>query len=193
MPKWSKVTAGDYVELRDRKYEVLKIKPKGTSAKVTVRGGGSVFESKVTLTDKVKVVTEPLRDKSGQMQRWAKPSEDKSKGGLPTGDPAITKPPSKRIGEAWETPRDKVERKLDRILGAHLVGQADDEGSGYYVPPVDISTVAAHVALFHGVDPSEYGVDDLLELHDNEHAQALKGIALKVNHWHTETRPAVTS
>lgn len=191
MPKWSKVTAGDYVELRDRKYEVLKIKPKGTSAKVTVRGGGAVFESKVALADKVTVVTEPLRDKSGQMQRWAKPSEDKSKSGLPAGDPAAVKPPRKAIGEAWETPRDKVERKLDRILGAHLVGQADDEGSGYYVPPVDGSTVAAHVALFHGVDPSEYGVDDLLELHDNQHAQALAGIALTVNHWHTETRPAV--
>lgn len=190
MAKWGKVTAGDYVELKGREYEVVKIKPRGKSAKVTVRGGGSVFESKIALDDKVKIVTAPLRNKSGAQQRWAKPTEA-PRDGLPAGDPSITKPPRKAVGEAWETPRDKVERKLDSILGAHLVGEASDESSGYYVPPQDMSTIAAHLALFHGTDPSEYGVDDMLELHDNQHAAALSGIGLKVNHWHTETRPAV--
>lgn len=191
--KWSKVSKGDRVELRGREYEVVKIKAKGSSAKVTVRGAGSVFESKVQLLDRVKIITVPLLDKRGAQQRWAKPGEVKidEPEGLPVGDSTITKPPGKPSGDPWETHRDKVERRLDSLLGAHLVGESTGEDAGYYVPPVDISTVAAHVALFHGVDPSEYGVDDMLELHGHEHESALKGRALKVNHWHSETRPVV--
>lgn len=192
MAKWSKVSKGDRVELRGREYEVVKIKPKGEHAKVTVRGGGSVFESKVRLADKVTIVADPLHGKDGAQRRWAKPREVKNNEpkGLPPGDPSVRKPPAKPSGDPWETRRDKVERRLDDLLGARLVGESTDESSGYYVPPVDVSTVAAHLVLFHGTDVSAFGVDDMLELHDNEHASALKGHALKVNHWHTETRPA---
>lgn len=189
MAKWSKVTKGDRVEIRGREYEVVKIKAKGANAKVTVKGAGSVFESKVALDDKVKIITEPLR-KEGAQTRWAKPAEGEKRSAMPAGDASVTKPPRKAVGDPWETRKDKVERKLDEILGAHLVGEATDEDAGYYVPPVDASTIAAHLALFHGTDVSQYGVDDMLELHTNQHAttKARNG-ALAVNHWHTETRP----
>lgn len=191
MAKWSKIMKGDRIELRGREYEVVKIKAKGSTAKVTVRGGGSIFESKVRLSDKVAIVTTPLHDRGGSQTRWAKPSEVKHRPsrGLSAGDPSVKTPPSKPSADPWETPRDKAERRLGDILGAHLVAETDDETAGYYVPPVDVSTIAAHLVLFHGTAVKEYRIDDMLELHNNEHAAALKGVALKTNHWHTETRP----
>lgn len=175
---------GDRVELRHRTYEVVKIKAKGGHAKVTVRGGGSVFESEVRLADKVRVVATPLHDKTGAQQRWAKPSET-----------AATTPPAEPGADPWETRRDKVERRLDELLGAHLVGEATDEDAGYYVPPVDVSTVDAHLVLFHGWQRSDWDEDtDRVRAHAAEHADRLADpgdfAPLKVNHWHTETRPA---
>lgn len=187
MPKWSKVKKGDRVEVKGRDYEVVKIKPKGSKVKVALKGrGGTVFEGVMQADDKVKLA--PLRDQKGAQKRWATDTEVKR--GLPAGNPKATKPPAKAIGDPWETPRDKVERRLADILGAHLVGEATDEDAGYYVPPVDVATIGAHLALFHGVtELAEYGVDDMLELHDNQHASALKGVPLTVNHWHTKVRP----
>jgi len=192
MTKWAKVSKGDRVELRGKVFEVVKIKHKGKSAKVTVRGAGSTFDARVALADKVKLIADPLHGKGGEQRRWASRGEAKREGML-TGDPSVTQPPAKKYGDPWETPRDRVERKLESILGAHLVGEATDESSGYYVPPVDVSTIAAHLALFHGVDPSDYGIDGMRQVHADEHEGALKGVPLKVNHWHTESRPEVTA
>lgn len=195
MAKWSKVSKGDRVELRGREYEVVKIKAKGSSAKVTVRGAGSVFEAKVSLDDKVTIVK--ARDKRHDADGWYVPTKAERKAeraALPAGDPTVTKPPAPPSGDPWETRRDKVERRLDDILGAHLVGESTDESAGYYVPPVDVSTIMAHWVLFHGGQPSDYeGEADTLEHHEHEHAARLKHpgdyAPLKVNHWHTETRP----
>lgn len=190
MTRWAKVEKGDVVELKGRDYEVVKIKAAGKKAKVKVRGKGGEFTAEVKLTDKVKRVPDPLYDEDGRMRRWAKPSEVKHAPKVAPGDPAQTKPPKKPSGDPWETRRDKVERRLEEMLGAHLVGESTDESKGYYVPPVDVSTIASHVALFHNIDPSQYGVDDLFELHGLEHAQAEdQSVTLHVNHWHTETRP----
>src|SRR5690606_23288779 len=149
MAKWRKVVKGDRVELRGREFEVVKIKPKGKALKVTVRGGGSVFESKVDPDAKVTIVADPLHEKSGAMRRWAKPTEAPKREPIPAGDPSVTRPPGKASGDPWETRRDEVERRLDELLGARLVGEATDESAGYYVPPVDVSTVTSHLVLFH--------------------------------------------
>lgn len=196
MPKprtWADVNAGMRVELKGREYVVTKIKPKGKRAVVVVVGGGGRFESEVKVKDAVKIIKAAKPDKSklrsstGQMNRWA--TEKEHARAVPQGDAGQTTPPRPAMGEAWETPVDKVERKLAKVLGAHLVGEATDESSGYYVPPVDVTTIAAHLALFHGTDVSAYGIDDLVELHRNEHESALAGQALHVNHWHTKERP----
>ncbi|WP_369676138.1 hypothetical protein, partial [Enterococcus faecium] len=126
--------------------------------------------------------------------RWATERELKEAigRGLPAGDPTKTKPPEKPKGDLWETPVGRIERKLDAILGARLVGEATDENAGYYVPPVDSSTVAAHLVLFHGGIPEACDDDEakMLAAHDAQHAAALKGEGiLSSQHWHSEKRP----
>lgn len=197
MPKWSKIKRGDHVVLKGRVYEVVKIKAKGSSAKVSVRGERGTFESKVPLDGKVERA--PLRDESGRMKRWATEREAKStRSPIPAGDPSITTPPAAPGRDPWDTPRDKTERLLERALGAVLMGEATDEGAGYYVPPVDVSTIMAHWLTFHGGDPTDYeGEAETLAAHEAEHAGRLKHpgdyTPLKVNHWHTKTRPEVTA
>ena len=100
-------------------------------------------------------------------------------------------PPAAPGASPWDTPADKIERKLDKLLEARLVGEATDPSAGYYVPPENVSTVASHLALFHGGIPEACQDDEtkMLSVHAAQHAEALKGSPLAVNHWHTETRP----
>lgn len=180
---WADVEKGDRVELKGKTFVVAKIKAKGKKAKVVVVGGGGRFESEVRLKDAVRIVTS---------EGWLKnPPARERRPALPAGDPSVTKPPAKKYGNPWETTEDRIERKLETILGARLVAETDDESAGYYVPPVDVSTIASHAVLFHGLDPTEYDVDGLLEAHTNHHAAALKGVPLYVNHWHTAERPKI--
>lgn len=186
MTTWAGVGKGDAVMLKGKRYVVAKYKRDGKRIRIEVVGGAGRFRTEVKAKAEVELAGE-------KEPRWATKKESKAAlGKMPKGDASATKPaPRGKVGDPWETPRDRVERKLDAILGAHLVGEALDEGAGYYVPPIDITSVAAHVALFHGISPSEYGIDDLLELHAEQHESALKGVPLHVNHWHTKTRPEV--
>lgn len=194
MTRWRKIEAGDHVELRGKVFEVVKIKPKGSAAKVTVRSAAGTFESKVPLDGKVTRVADPLHDETGAMRRWAKPAEAPKREAIPAGDPSITKAPRKLSGDPWDTPRDKVERRLEAVLGAVLIAEATDESEGYYVPPVDVTTIMGHWVVFHGGDPTDYeGEAETIKAHEFEHADRLKDpgayAPLKVNHWHTKTRP----
>lgn len=190
MPRWSKVKRGDAVVLKGATFEVVKIKAKGKHAKVTVRGAAGTFESKVPLDGKVERA--PLYDGNGAMTRWAGKGEVKRRDPIPAGNPKVTKPPAKPSGDPWETSRDKTERLLERALGAVLIGEATDEGAGYYVPLPDVSNIAGHLLTFHGADPSAYGDEGaMLADHAAMHAEAAGGSPLKVNHWHTKTRPEV--
>lgn len=196
MPKWSKIAKGDHVVLKGSSFEVVKIKPKGDRVKVTVRGERGTFES--TVAADAKVERAPLRDESGRMKRWATEREVKHRDPIPAGDPSVTKPPGKLSADPWETRRDKTERLLERALGAVLIGEATDEGAGYYVPPVDVSTIMGHWVTFHGGDPTDYeGEADTLVAHEAEHKGRLEHpgdyAPLKVNHWHTKTRPETTA
>lgn len=183
---WADIAKGDAVMLKGKRYVVTKYKREGKRVAVTVVGGAGKFKSEVKAKDAVTRAGAETKPRD----RWATKKEaEELLGKMPAGDSNKTKPPVKPIGDPWETPRDRIERKLDKLMGAFLVAETLDEAEGWYVPPVDITTLASHVALFHGVDPSEYGIDDLLELHENQHAAALKGVALAVNHWHTKTRP----
>ena len=198
---WAKIEKGAVVELNGRPYLVEKIKPGKKTAEVKLSHKGRVSKGEVRLKDPVILSTAsptskrgPLHDGRGEQARWA--TERELKGamgrGLPAGDPTKTKPPEKPKGDLWETPVGRIERKLDAILGARLVGEATDENAGYYVPPVDSSTVAAHLALFHGGIPEACDDDEskMLAAHDAQHAAALKGEGvLQTNHWHSEKRP----
>lgn len=199
---WADVKKGTVVELNGREWLVAKIKRDGKKAAVKLERRGHTSKGVVKLKDRVTIAKKgdgskrgPLLDGAGTAQRWASRKElretlDGTR--LPAGDPAQTKPPAKAKGSPWDTPTDRIEKKLDAILGARLVGVATDEDAGYYVPRVDASTVAAHLALFHGGIPEACDDDErkMLKAHDAQHAAAAKGEGvLEVNHWHTEKRP----
>lgn len=195
MSKWKDVVKGDVVKMSGRECRVVKIKPKGKKARVMLDVRGRYSEGEVKLADKVKIVSRKtggkLHGSEGEQRRWAtEPELAEAMSPIPAGDPAQTKPPAKADGDPWERPVDRVERKLDELLGARLVAEAKNEAMGYYVPPVDVSTVASHLALFHGGIP-EACTDEamMIRAHEAQHVEALRGAALPTNHWHTEKRP----
>lgn len=201
---WADVKPGDVVELGGRGWSVVKIKPKGKSAKLKIRFGKRESSGEVKLDDRVKLIERrgaasvagpPLHDEHGAQQRWAKKREldDVMREGakLPAGDAKATKPPKKADGGSWEKPKGDAEKMIVDLLAARLVGESKDESTGYYVPPVDVSTVAAHLELFHGGIPAHVeGEGAMLAMHNAQHAEAeSRGAALAVNHWHTAKRP----
>lgn len=202
MSTWGQVKKGAIVELGGREWTVVKIKFDGKKAAVKVERKGRTAKSVVRTKDKVKILAAatkqkrgPLFDRDGVAQRWATDKEAREALGstkLPAGDPEQTKPPAKATGSPWDTQADRIERTLDKLLQARLIGVATDEKAGYYVPPVDPSTVAAHLAVYHGGIPAACDDDEskMLRAHEAQHAAALKGEGvLEVNHWHTKVRP----
>lgn len=201
MSTWADVRKGDVVELGGRPFTVAKYKAKGKRAAIVVVSSSGRFDNEVKLKDKVKIVPATsgkrakLRDETGAQQRWASKKEGKPdregvpRESLPAGDRAVTSPPTPPGVEEW-APHTKAERLLDDLLSARLVAEAPDEAVGYYVPPVDAETVGAHWMLMHeGDDWVQVGETELMEHHKRQHEAALQGLPLKVNHWHTETRP----
>lgn len=210
---WADVDKGDELDIDGRTWRVAKIKAKGKRTKVTLERNRHSFDEVVPTSDRVKIIRKldpnlrsfienvekrtaersKLHDDTGAQTRWATEREAEKAGvGLKPGNAEQTSPPAPATGDVWDRPSDRVEKMLDKLLGAHLVGEATDEESGYYVPPVDITTIAAHLVAFHGVSPRDYrDEDDMLAWHEAQHAAALKGDAiLSPQHWHSEKRPS---
>lgn len=196
MSKWKDVRKGDVVEMSGRECRVVKIKPKGKKARVMLDVRGRRSEGIVKLADKVKIVStkadaKKLHDEEGTQKRWATKKElAEAMTPIPAGNPKRTSPPAKATGDPWERPVDRLEKKLDELLGARLVAESKDEKEGYYVPPVDVSTIASHLLFLHGGIPDACEDEgQMLRAHEAQHAEALRGLPLAVNHWHTEKRP----
>lgn len=165
--KWSKVERGDVVELGGREWTIVAVKlKKGGRVKVAVRSGTRTAESVVDADAKVRIVQPPSELKPAAAAR--------------------------AVGDPWERPIDRVERKLDEILGARLIGQSDDGEKSWYVPLVDEQTVSSHLVIFHGGIPDEArgDVERMVALHAGVHVDAgtdtLTGV---VPHIHTDRRP----
>lgn len=167
---WAKIRRGDVVELGGRDWTVEKIKAGKKKADVRVRSGSRTAESRVRLDEKVRIAEPP------------KPKKVKR--------PAPT-PPKTPHGDPWETQQDRIEKKLGELLNARLVGESTDGGEAYYVPPVDVTTVAAHLVIFHAATYDQAMTPgEMLRQHEREHAEALVGDRdLIPHHWHTELRP----
>lgn len=182
MPKgstWHDVEKGASVKIRGRVYVVEKIKRDGKRATVKLSHRGTTSKGTVKLKDPVELA-DPLRDARGAQRRWATKREHD----------AILAPPNPPSDRAWTKAQGPIEKRVKRELGARLIGEADDADAGYYVPPVDVTTVALHMAIFHGGTGGLVAEADMLKEHERQHAAALKkkGV-LDVNHWHTDTRP----
>jgi hypothetical protein len=201
MPKWADIKAGEAVTLKGERYEVTKHKlnKKGTKATVVLEGRRGRFEREVDAKLKVerapatvaasgrrsttpaKVKGDPLHDENGTQRRWAK-----------QGELDAVLPPEPAEGGDWAKPKGKAEKALGKVLGAVLVGEATDPDVGWYVPPLDPSTMHAHLLMFHDIEPEARDYAELVKLHDRLHADAVKGpfAPLHVNHWHTKERPS---
>lgn len=181
MTTWGDVQRGDAVKLGERVLVVKKAKRDGKRVHVAIKDSLGTFERDVKAKDKVKLAKPAelsidkkpakLHDVTGAQQRWAKPAESPEHG------PAT--------GSPWMTQADRAEEALATI-GARLVEESVDGGKSWYVPPVDATTVAAHLYVMHGINPAT--IDNDLWLH--EHAAAHEaGTHLHVPHTHQETRP----
>lgn len=187
---WSKIRKGDALDLGGRVWTVEKIKPGKKKAEVKIRHKSNVVRDTVKLTDKVRIAAD------GDTQLGARYGKGRSQR-YPDGK-AVTPPPAKQkkrppepaTGDPWETQQDRIEKQLERILGARLIGEATDTDAGYYVPPVDVTTVAAHLVIYHGTDITALDATEMLKVHHQEHEDHLAGShRFAQNHWHTEKRP----
>lgn len=173
--KWAKIRRGDIVEMGGRAWTVEAIKVGKKKADVKVRSGARTAESRVSIDDKVKLGTEPHKSAARPTRTAEKP-----KSRIPEN------PPKAPTGNPWETQQDRIERKMDEILSARLVGEQTDPDSGYYVPPADVTTIAAHMLIFHGGLPDMTETQMLTE-HARQHDE--NGVNQALPHWHTERRP----
>lgn len=196
-PTYDDVSKGDRLVFGGREWRVVKLERKGKKkARVMLERKGQYAEDVVRLDDRVEFAAEnkkdKLHDRSGAQTRWATDKEAEKAGvGLRAGDSRQTTPPAPAEGDVWETPHGRVERMLGDLMAARLVAETKDESAGYYVPPVDASTVASHLVVFHdGIPEACEDETAMLRAHDAQHAAATIGAGvLSRNHWHTEKRP----
>lgn len=173
MTRWGKVDEGDVVELKGKRYVVTRLKRKGDAVKVAVRPerGGAEHTAKVPARQKVTLA--PLHDESGAQRRWAKPADLHA------------------TGRRWDKPqKDDAGRAVEQILGGVLVAEKPEGADRYAVPPQDITTVRAHLLLFHELagDAQPAADADALALHERLHAEH-PAVDLPVPHEHLERRP----
>lgn len=154
--RWSDVQVGDTVSLQDKKWRVVKAKPKGDAVKVTVERKGDTFTAAV-----------PVK---GQVLRFEK---------------VATKP--------WTEPDTPAEKVVEEVLGATLEAVKPGDGEVWVCPPVDVSTIASHMLIYHGIEKVDVrrvgGWEEAKAEHDAEHKGDIDD--LHVPHRHDAGRPVV--
>lgn len=173
--KWGKVAQGDLVELRGDAWTIEKAKPKKKGLEVTVARGAERFTAVVDPDGKIKRATPPplpdtegsakldgaIKRKAAEKQAFRTPAVERTR--RPT-----------RLEDA-EAVRDEVaepspaEEKVSAFLQGVPTATKDVHGS-WVVPPVDYSTVAAHLRIFHALDVTTLTPDEMLAQHEALHA-----------------------
>lgn len=97
-----------------------------------------------------------------------------------------------RREKSWTKPDDQDEANIVEGLGAKIVGVKPAAGELWIVPNVDVSTVAAHLYIFHGIDPaaSELSGQAWIQQHQFEHDTKTE-TQLFEPHRHEAGRPVV--
>jgi hypothetical protein len=90
----------------------------------------------------------------------------------------------------WSEPDDQAERNVVSILGGNLQGVQVNGDEVWICPIPDLSTITAHLMIFHGIDFSGIrevgGYDRAVEAHDADREHPL------IPHRHEANRPATT-
>jgi hypothetical protein len=91
----------------------------------------------------------------------------------------------------WTKPDGPAEEAVAEILGATLVGVKPSGDELYACPPVDITTIAGHLYIFHGITGLDLrrpdGWVEARALHDTDHEKP--DAELHVPHRHEKNRP----
>ncbi len=97
----------------------------------------------------------------------------------------------KRKAKKWADPQGEAETLIAENLGGTLVGVQLGADELWVCPEVDLSTIASHLYLFHGIGPvdlrREGGYADAVRQHQAEHDKPLDQI--KQPHVHEADRP----
>lgn len=93
----------------------------------------------------------------------------------------------------WTEPDTPAERVVEEILGATIEAIKPGPDEAYIVPPVDVSTIASHMLIYHGIEAVDVrvvgGWDQAKAEHDAEHKRDID--TLHVPHRHQAGRPVV--
>jgi hypothetical protein len=195
-----------------REFLVEKAKTKGKTTTLKISGPGGTFERAVKAKADYVVVPDKLHDATGAQRRWADERDPEPKGPTPAVKPK-TKPDPKLGWKDDAAPADAVVRE---VLGGTLsaIRRTDKAGvSGFICPPVDPTTIAAHLFAWHGVrfdgvsldearkayDETKHTAEEAVRLadwetaravHEKAHADFEAGtLTIDPPHWHEAARP----
>lgn len=93
----------------------------------------------------------------------------------------------------WSEPDTPAEAIVEEVLGASLEAVKLSEGEVWIVPPVDITTIASHMLIYHGIEGVDVrvvgGWEEAKAQHHADHEQSIDD--LHVPHRHEAGRPVV--
>lgn len=93
----------------------------------------------------------------------------------------------------WTEPDTPAEKVVEEILGATIEAVKPGDGEVWVCPPVDVSTIASHLLIYHGIEKVDVrrvgGWDEAKAEHDAEHKRDIDD--LHVPHRHDAGRPVV--
>lgn len=176
--KWAKVAAGDLVELRGDAWTVEKAKAKKAGLEVTVARGAERFTAVVDPGGKVKRATPPPSpdghpaDAEGSAKldgAIKRKAAEKRQALTETRDRRPTRAEDAEVVRDDVAAPSEAEEKVSAFLQGVPTATRDVHGS-WVVPPVDYSTVAAHLRIFHALDVTTLTPDEMLAQHAALHA-----------------------
>lgn len=99
----------------------------------------------------------------------------------------------KAATKPWSEPDTPAEKVVEEVLGATLEAVKPGLDEAYIVPLVDVSTIASHMLIFHGIEAVDVraagGWEQAKADHDAEHERDIDD--LHVPHRHAAGRPVV--
>lgn len=162
--KAKKLVVGDRVTLKGRTWEVARYARRKLSGQVRLelRSGADTFTGVVPEDRRFTLAgPEPLTDDSGSQTRWATPAEAEHVSSVMSAD----------VHPGWDdgqtpdldpwVPSSEAEQAVAAIMGGTLIGAQRQGDETWLVPPVDGSTVLAHLLTFHATTPPSASLNDV--------------------------------